>query len=47
MAGRFHLRSAMARIEVWSCTMLVTWFGLLHGDTTTAGTRNPYRANPS
>src|SRR5271165_6141431 len=23
-AGRFHLRSAMARIEVWSCTMLVT-----------------------
>src|ERR1035441_3232632 len=41
-AGRFHLCSIVARIEVWSCGSLVTPLGLACGEATTAGTRTPY-----
>ena len=41
IAGRFHFASIVARIEVWSCTTLVTPARFAYGDTTTAGTRGP------
>ena len=40
-AGRFHLCSIVARIEVWSWTTLLTPPGLEYGETTTAGTLGP------
>src|ERR1700733_3066817 len=42
--GRFHFCSTSLSTEVWSSTSLQTKSRRAYGDTTTAGTRNPYRS---